>query len=130
MPRWSRWTIVVAGLLLMTAAQLGAIGSHALTDRLTPRQLDAWDWAVEYQFYLALGLILVALLATHLGNLIKVTAALFVVGIVLFCGSIYVTSLGGPSALGQVAPLGGGSFMLGWLVLAVAGFLSLRTPKD
>ena len=126
MPHWSRWIVVVAALLLLAAVQLGALGSHALTDRLTPRQLDAWGWAVEYQFYHSLGLILVALLADKLGGLTKISAALFVLGIVLFCGSIYITSLGGPAIFGRVAPIGGGSFMLGWLVTALAGFRYAR----
>jgi uncharacterized membrane protein YgdD (TMEM256/DUF423 family) len=45
-----------------------------------------------------------------------------VLGMILFCGSIYAEVLGAPEAIGEVAPLGGSSFMLAWLLTAIAAW--------
>jgi uncharacterized membrane protein YgdD (TMEM256/DUF423 family) len=90
---------------------------------LTPKQLDAWHWATELQFYHSLGLILLALLAPRLGNpaLLAWAGGIMTLGLVLFSGTIYVNSLG-LLPVGQFAPLGGGSFMFAWLLVAIAVF--------
>ncbi len=123
LPRLSRVLLVIGSLSLLIATQLSAIGFHALNDRLTVAQRAAWGWATEMQFYHSLGLILLALLLPRLGNsrLVGLAGGLMVLGLVLFSGSIYVNSLG-LAPVGQVAPIGGGSFMLAWLLVAIAAF--------
>jgi uncharacterized membrane protein YgdD (TMEM256/DUF423 family) len=100
------------------------IGSLSL---LTPQQLESWHWATELQFYHSLGLILLALLAPRLGNskLVAWAGGIMTLGLVLFSGTIYVNSLG-LAPVGQFAPMGGGSFMLAWLLVAIAAF---RAPS-
>ena len=97
---------------------LGAFGAHALKTRLAPEMLGVWQTAVQYHFWHVLALLVTGLAAQNAWN----TAAgwLFVAGIVLFSGSLYALSLGGPSWLGPVTPLGGAAFILGWLALAVS----------
>ncbi len=75
------------------------------------------------QFYHSMGLILLALLAPRFGNsrLLSWAGGLMVLGLLLFSGGIYLGSLGVP-AVGQVAPFGGSSFMLAWLLVAIAAF--------
>lgn len=121
--RLPRILVVIGGLSLLVATQLSAIGFHALNDRLTATQRAAWNWATEMQFYHSLGLILLALLLPVLGNsrLVGLASGLMVLGLVLFSGSIYVNSLG-LAPVGGVAPIGGGSFMLAWLLVAIAAF--------
>lgn len=124
----SRVLIIIASLSLMSANQLSALGFHALRDVLGPEKQASWHWANDLQFYQSLGLILIALLAPRLRHprLAYWAGGIMVLGLFLFSGSIYLGSLGVP-LVGQVAPLGGGSFMLAWLLVAIAAF---RTPAD
>jgi uncharacterized membrane protein YgdD (TMEM256/DUF423 family) len=123
LPGVSRVLLIIGSLSLLSATQLSALGFHALTNVLTPQQQEAWHWATELQFYHSLGLILLALLAPRLGNpkLVSWAGGIMTLGLVLFSGTIYVNSLG-LAPVGQLAPLGGGSFMLAWLLVAIAAF--------
>jgi len=103
---------------LLLAVMLGAYGAHGM--RGSP-SAGAYQTAVEYQFFHGLGLILITLLAQRFpaSKLINASAWLLLAGIVLFCGSIYATSLGAPAFFGSLAPIGGSAFMLGWLALGL-----------
>lgn len=127
LPRLSKVLLVVGGLSLMAATQLSAFGFHGLPKMATPQQVESWHWATELQFHQSLGLVLLALLAPRLGNpkLLTAAAAIMILGLVLFCGTIYVNTLG-LAPVGQFAPFGGGSFMLAWLLVAIAAF---RAPR-
>jgi len=107
-----------ASALLAVAA--GAFGAHALRARLAPDLLAVFETAVRYQMYHALALLFVAWAATH-WPLAPVRAAgwLFVVGTVVFSGSLYLLALTGVRGFGAVTPLGGLAFLAGWLALAV-----------
>lgn len=123
MHRFSRFLLIAGSLSLLVAVQLGALGAHALESRLAPDQLDAWKWAVDMQFFHSLGLVLLALLNERFGNpaLLRAAGVIMCAGLVLFCLSIYADSLGA-EVLGPVAPYGGGSFMLAWLLTAIAAW--------
>ncbi len=103
------------------AVALGAFGSHGLKSRLTEHYLGVWQTAVQYHFYHALALCVVAVLwqKSALASWSSYAGWLFLAGIVLFCGSLYGLALGGPRWLGPVTPLGGLCFLVGWLCLAV-----------
>lgn len=121
----SRVLIIIGSVSLLTATQLSAIGFHALSKVLTPAQQSAWHWATELQFYNSLGLILLALLAPRLGNsrLVAWSGGIMILGLLLFSVNIYLNTLGLiPAQVGQLAPMGGGSFMLAWLLVAIAAF--------
>ena len=124
----SKTFLVIGGLSLLVVTQLSAIGFHALNDVLTPEKRASWQWATQMQFYHSLGLILLALLAPRLGNsrLVTLAGGLMVLGLVLFSGSIYLGSLG-IAPVGQFAPFGGGSFMVAWLLVAIA---AIRTSTS
>jgi uncharacterized membrane protein YgdD (TMEM256/DUF423 family) len=117
-----RLLLCSAAVLLLLATALGAYASHGLEGVLTPRALASLSTAVEYQFFHGLGLLAVAILADRYpqSRWLKLAGGLFLVGIVLFCGSLYATTLAGLAALGPVTPLGGIAFMGGWVALAVA----------
>ena len=85
------------------------------------RRLENWNTGARYQMYHALGLIFVGLLYVS-GNrtLCKFAAILFSIGIVLFSGMLYVLVLTNIKILGAIVPLGGLSFILGWLCFALA----------
>ncbi|MGH8220495.1 MAG: DUF423 domain-containing protein, partial [Steroidobacteraceae bacterium] len=59
----SRWVLAAGGLLLAAATILGALGAHALQSRLAPDRLQAYETAVRYHFYHALGLLAIGLAA-------------------------------------------------------------------
>jgi uncharacterized membrane protein YgdD (TMEM256/DUF423 family) len=102
------------------AVALGAFGAHALRARLTPEDLDVFETGVRYQMYHALALVAVAWATTRWpGGLTQAAGWAFLVGIVVFSGSLYVLVLSGQRWLGAVTPLGGLAFLLGWLLLTL-----------
>ena len=112
-------TLAIAGLLLALATVCGAFGAHALRGHLQPERLQVWDTAVRYQFFNSLGLIGIGLtLRTADGRVLRAAAASIVIGVLLFCGSLYALSLGAPRAVGVVTPLGGLAWIGGWLLFA------------
>ena len=101
------------------AVAAGAFGAHGLRDRLAPDMLAVFETAVRYQMYHALGLLAVAWAATRWPEAGAGLAGwLFVAGIALFSGSLYVLALSGVRWLGAITPFGGLCFLAGWGVLA------------
>ena len=108
----------VAGLI---AVGFGAFGAHGLRGRLTPEMLAVFETGVRYHMYHALALLLVAALATRMdGKAIAAAGWLFVAGIVLFSGSLYLLAVTGVTVLGAITPIGGVAFLAGWASLAIA----------
>jgi uncharacterized membrane protein YgdD (TMEM256/DUF423 family) len=113
--------LIAAGILLALATACGAFGAHALKAHLAPERLALWETAVRYQFLQSLGLLGIALtMRTRDGSALHLAAGLILAGIVLFCGSLYLMSLGGPRPLGVLTPLGGLAWIAGWLVFVYA----------
>jgi uncharacterized membrane protein YgdD (TMEM256/DUF423 family) len=106
------------------AVATGAYASHGLTDQ---RTIELFRIAGQYQMWHALALAGVAALARLDGGpfgspkLLAFAGWAFLVGIVLFCGSLYLLAVQGPSPLGAVAPVGGLSLMAGWAALVAVG---------
>jgi uncharacterized membrane protein YgdD (TMEM256/DUF423 family) len=108
----------VAGLI---AVGFGAFGAHALRGRLSPDMLAVFETGVRYQMYHALALLLTAALSTRMeGKAIVAAGWLFVAGIVLFSGSLYLLAVTGVTILGAITPIGGVAFLAGWAALAIA----------
>lgn len=108
----------------MLAVTFGAFGAHALKGRLDDYALGVFQTAVQYHFYHSLALLAVGILAlsqTHSG-LLRSSGWLFMLGIILFSGSLYGLSLTGIKWLGAVTPLGGIAFIAGWVCLATAAW--------
>lgn len=103
---------------------LGAFAAHGLKARLDPATLGTFQTGVTYQFFHSVALCLVALWLRHLskeqtlGDPEAIAGFAFVVGILLFSGSLYALALGGPRWLGPITPLGGVAFIVGWLTFA------------
>ena len=110
---------LLGALLAFLAVGAGAFGAHALRERLAPDLLGVFETAARYQMYHALALLAVAWAADRWPGGATVAAGwLFLAGIVLFSGSLYLLSLSGVRWLGAVTPLGGLAFLAGWLALA------------
>src|SRR5690348_8041645 len=115
----TRTFATLACLLAFLAVAAGAFGAHALRARVAPDLLAVWETAARYQMYHALALFAVAwTLARWPGTPAGVAGWLFIVGIVLFSGSLYLLSITGVRWLGAITPLGGVAFLAGWLLLA------------
>lgn len=116
--------MAVAAFFAGTAVVLGALGAHALENKLSADALDSFKTAVRYQMWHALAIIFLALLAKNY-PVKKLIAWLWVIGIVFFSGSIYLLSTrsltGWPvNWLGPVTPLGGLLLIVGWFWLAIS----------
>ena len=97
----------------------GAFGAHALVGLVTPERLVVWETAARYQMYHALGLMIVAYLAAQkAAGPARIGGWLFVIGTLLFSGSLYTLVLTDIRILGAVTPFGGVAFLVGWLSLA------------
>ncbi|MCC5793843.1 MAG: DUF423 domain-containing protein [Chromatiales bacterium] len=116
--------MIIGSLSLLVAVQLSALGAHALTSVLTPQKLNSWIWATQMQIAHSLGLLLIGLLITRFGaaRLLVASGVIMTLGLLLFSGSIYIDALGGPGIFARIPPLGGSSFMIAWLLLAIALF--------
>jgi uncharacterized membrane protein YgdD (TMEM256/DUF423 family) len=114
---WLAAGAISAGL----AVAAGAFGAHALRARLSPADLATFETGARYQMYHALGLIAVAWAASRTPSGTATLAGwCFVVGTVLFSGSLYLLTLSGVRWLGAITPLGGVAFLAGWAALAMA----------
>jgi uncharacterized membrane protein YgdD (TMEM256/DUF423 family) len=112
----------VAGFI---GVALGAFAAHGLKSRLDANLLATFEIGVRYHMYHALALLGVAWACTRWpGALTNAAGWLFVAGIVVFSGSLYVLALTGVRWLGAVTPLGGLAFLAGWICLAWAALKS------
>jgi len=104
---------------------LGAFGAHGLSDVLAAfGHQPTWQTAVLYQFIHALALVMVAVWPSILQTRSRLWTWVlwsWVFGVLLFSGSLYTLSLGGPQWLGPVTPIGGLLLMVGWGCVAVWG---------
>ena len=115
---WVRY----GSLVMLLGIALGAFGAHGLQDTLSESAKQRYQTAVFYHLIHGLALLAVGWLATLKPTepLVRAAGWAFVVGIVLFSGSLYLLSLSGLKKLGMITPLGGLAFLLGWLLLALS----------
>jgi len=113
---------LTAGAIFAAIAVIGgAFGAHFLKTKLTPESLQTFETAVRYQFYHAFALIAVGILyKEYPGKLLMLSGNLFIAGIILFSGSLYLLcGLTSMKWIGAVTPLGGLCFIAGWVLMAV-----------
>lgn len=113
----------LGAVLLFLGVALGAFGAHALRGRLTAETLQIFETGVRYHFYHSLGLFAVGWLAeTHPSQWVTGAGLAFVLGVLVFSGSLYILAISGVRWWGAITPLGGFAFLVGWLLLAIASF--------
>lgn len=113
---------VAAGALLgLVAVAAGAFGAHALEARLDARMLAVWETAAKYQFYHALALLGCGWLTTQTpSKWARAAGWAFLVGVLIFSGSLYVMALSGIKWLGAITPFGGLTMIAGWFFCFMA----------
>jgi uncharacterized membrane protein YgdD (TMEM256/DUF423 family) len=118
------WLALGAGLAFLAVAA-GAFGAHALKAQLSDEALAWFETGVRYHMYHALALVALAALAPRLeGSAATWSGWLFVAGVALFSGSLYLLALTGVRWLGAVTPLGGVCLLAGWAALVWAALRS------
>lgn len=117
----SKNIIFIAGISGAAATVLGALGAHLLSDAMTPQLIQAYKTAVNYHFIHTLALLAVGiLLRTSDSRYLKASALALLLGILIFCGSLYALVLTGNKIWGLATPFGGISLIIGWCILAVS----------
>ena len=125
--------IIQGSILALLAVVLGAFAAHALEEVLSPSSLDSFKTGVRYQFYHAFALILCGVIAEKITNAwIRRSASLFLIGTILFSGSIYALTLRSVLGmdflrmLGPVTPIGGSLLIIGWSFFLLAALNQKR----
>ncbi len=122
----ARFIWLACGISGFLSVALGAFGAHGLKKFLAtvpdgPQRLEWWHTASQYQMAhaLALGFLGALAIRGELGS-IRVATLAWILGTVLFSGSLYLMTLTGLRWLGMVTPLGGVGFLVGWAAFLVA----------
>ncbi len=115
-------TLLVAAVLGILAVSLGAFGAHALKNLLTASgRLDTYELAVRYHFYHTFALLAVGILMDKYSSSgLGLSALLFLIGLVLFSGSLYALCLLNVSKIAIITPFGGVFLIAGWATLFTA----------
>ncbi len=110
--------LMAGSLFCMLSVMLGAFAAHGLKSRLSEYSIGVFKTAAEYQMVHGLALIAVALLLKW-GISLNWAGHFFIIGTLLFSGSLYLLALTGMKWLGPITPLGGVCFIIGWIVILV-----------
>ena len=114
----ARRCIFWGALFGLSGVMIGAFGAHGLKALLTADQLAIYHTGVDYQFVHALALLLLGALAQHqTPKAWQLATTLFIAGVFIFSGSLYLLVLTDTSWLGAITPIGGMSFIAGWAAL-------------
>jgi uncharacterized membrane protein YgdD (TMEM256/DUF423 family) len=117
--------VLLGALSAFLAVALGAFAAHGLRGRLDADLLATFETGARYHMYHALALVAVAWASTRWpGPATTAAGWLFVSGIVVFSGSLYLLAVTGQRWLGAVTPVGGAALLGGWLALATAAWRS------
>ena len=112
---------IVAGCVLAAiGVSFGAIGAHLLEKLLTPKQQELWDTGVQYQMYMAFGLLVLGLCGEVPRS--KLVGILMLAGALLFSGCLYAYALTDVKPLVHIVPIGGFAMIAAWLILAWSVF--------
>jgi len=112
--------IFLAAINGFVAVSLGAFAAHGLSSRLSEQMLATFQTGVQYHMYHTLTLIGIGILSLHYpgSTVLRTSGLLFLTGIVIFSGSLYVLALSGIRWLGAITPIGGVAFLAAWGMLA------------
>lgn len=117
-----KFFLILAGISGFLAVALGAYGSHVLKEIADPKALRSFDIASKYHFYHTIAIVAAVSLAEN--KIGQISIWFFIVGLFLFSGGIYISILAGIPEFTKITPWGGMSFMIAWLMLAIAALRS------
>ncbi|WP_026907766.1 DUF423 domain-containing protein [Paucisalibacillus globulus] len=103
------------------AVALGAFGAHGLEGKISEKALGTWDKAVTYQMFHTVALFVTGLIGMKIqSGSLHMAGWLFLIGIIIFSGSLYIYSTTGIKTFAMITPLGGVAFLVGWILLGYA----------
>ena len=111
--------LISSGFIGFLAVAFGAFGAHGLADSFTPKTLGLWETATLYALVHSVGALGIAL--SGKAGVIRLGGWLFIAGVIIFSGTLYAMALGAPTWLGAITPIGGLSFLAGWLLAITSG---------
>jgi uncharacterized membrane protein YgdD (TMEM256/DUF423 family) len=112
--------LTIAAISGLLAVVLGAFGAHALKKMISPEMLEVYKTGVQYQFYHTFALLAVGILMHfNTSKALQWSGYLFVLGILLFSGSLYVMTITDIKGLGIITPFGGTVWIVAWFLLMV-----------
>ncbi|HFC91675.1 MAG TPA: DUF423 domain-containing protein [Leucothrix mucor] len=116
--------LALGSVFALLAVIIGAFGAHGLEKSIIDEKMLArFNTGVEYQFYHAFGILVVAiLLQNKKSRLLNSAGVAFIFGIILFSGSLYGYVLTGSKTLAMITPVGGLAFIIGWILLVIYSF--------
>ncbi|OLS23656.1 MAG: hypothetical protein HeimC2_25600 [Candidatus Heimdallarchaeota archaeon LC_2] len=118
------------GIFAGLGVAFGAFGAHILENRLSDDDFSIYETAIQYQMYHAFALlILYAVSHTISEQKVRIIGWSFVLGIVLFSGSLYLYIITSISIFGAITPFGGVSFLFGWITLSKEGYIVLKNEE-
>ena len=110
--------IIYGSIFSLLAIVLGAFGAHGLKNVLDDYGKEIYNKAVFYHFIHAISILIVAILQNQFDNInLSLSVYLFISGIIIFSGSLYLLSITNIRWLGSITPLGGFSFIIGWFYM-------------
>ena len=118
-----KFALLVGAILGFLGVALGAFGAHAMKEKFAePRYADTWETGVRYQMYHGFALLATGILMNIYGEVAALTGAsyLFLVGVIVFSGSLYLLSVTGIRKLGAITPIGGVLLLAGWVCMIIA----------
>lgn len=118
------WLLLSAAISGFLSVALGAFGAHVIQRMISPEMYTVYQKAVTYQCYHTLALL--ALFSLPNSRYLSWAGIAFILGILLFSGSLYLLSVTGIRALGMITPIGGVSFLVGWGLIAQAAITFKR----
>lgn len=119
--------ILIGGIFGFLGVALGAFGAHGLEEIISPKMLESFRTGVLYQLIHT-----IAILAIGISGVKKLflAAMFFSIGIVLFSFSLYVYSISGITSIAIITPLGGTSFLIGWVFVIISGISYFKNLNE
>ena len=127
-----KFFLIAGSLLALFAVVLGAFAAHGLQQVVSEKLIAIFRTGVDYQFYHSFALLITGILI-HLfsaSRLLKAAGIAFLIGIIIFSGSLYLYVFTGNKVFGMITPIGGLSFIIGWLLLTLSFFQLPILRKD
>ncbi|ARK32817.1 DUF423 domain-containing protein [Halalkalibacter krulwichiae] len=114
--------IFIGSFIMALSVMIGAFGAHGLEPRLTEKMMKNYQTGVQYHMIHGIGILVVGLLALKIpvSGLLNGAGWAFLVGVLLFSGSLYAMALTGITKLGAITPIGGLAFIVGWVLVGIA----------
>lgn len=108
----------IGGILFLLAVAIGAFAAHGLEDLLIENQRSkTFETGVKYHFYHSIAILILGIVSSKYSKInLKPVISFFLIGIVLFSGSLYALSITNAGFLGAITPFGGTAFIIGWLI--------------